>query len=130
MRMMMSEGFTRLSERIDGLDTHMTSRDGDIRSLRDEFRSFKGEDVAFDPPEHQDGFGYTHILHGLVINPLKVDNYLMREIVGFDIRVDQTRRQGTTTSTSNYALKHSSSIPQAHKERTALIPKIVTPQYG
>ncbi|MED6137695.1 hypothetical protein PIB30_067324 [Stylosanthes scabra] len=25
MRMMMSEGFTRLSERIDGLDTHMTS---------------------------------------------------------------------------------------------------------
>ncbi|MED6226321.1 hypothetical protein PIB30_102519 [Stylosanthes scabra] len=55
MRMMMSEGFTRLSERIDGLDTHMTSQDVDIRSLRDEFRSFKGEDVAIDPPEHQDG---------------------------------------------------------------------------
>ncbi|MED6138863.1 hypothetical protein PIB30_078427 [Stylosanthes scabra] len=54
MRMMISEGFTRLSERIDGLDTHMTSQDVDIRSLRDEFRSFKGEDVAFDPPEHQD----------------------------------------------------------------------------
>ncbi|MED6224557.1 hypothetical protein PIB30_085270 [Stylosanthes scabra] len=55
MRMMMSEGFTRLSERIDGLDTHMTSQDVDIRSLRDEFRSFKGEDVAFDPSECQDG---------------------------------------------------------------------------
>ncbi|MED6213519.1 hypothetical protein PIB30_094183 [Stylosanthes scabra] len=54
MRMMMSEGFTRLSERIDGLDTHMTCQDVDIRSLRDEFRSFKGEDVAIDPPEHQD----------------------------------------------------------------------------
>ncbi|MED6174448.1 hypothetical protein PIB30_069071 [Stylosanthes scabra] len=52
MRMMMSEGFMRLSKRIDGLDTHMTSQDVDIRSLRDEFRSFKGEDVAFDPPEH------------------------------------------------------------------------------
>ncbi|MED6177574.1 hypothetical protein PIB30_099414 [Stylosanthes scabra] len=55
MLMMMSEGFTRLSERIDGLDTHMTSQDVDIRRLRDEFRSFKGEDVAFDPLEHQDG---------------------------------------------------------------------------
>ncbi|MED6200953.1 hypothetical protein PIB30_090284 [Stylosanthes scabra] len=55
MQMMMSVGFTRLSERIDGLDTHMTSQDVDIRSLRDAFRSFKGEDVAIDPPEHQDG---------------------------------------------------------------------------
>ncbi|MED6163196.1 hypothetical protein PIB30_077634 [Stylosanthes scabra] len=55
IRMMMSEGFTRLSERINSLDTHMTSQDVDIRSLRDEFRSFKGEDVMFDPPEHQDG---------------------------------------------------------------------------
>ncbi|MED6188954.1 hypothetical protein PIB30_090894 [Stylosanthes scabra] len=55
MRMMMSEGFTRLSEHIDGLDTHMTSQDVDIRSLRDEFHSFKGKDVAFDPPKHQDG---------------------------------------------------------------------------
>ncbi|MED6222352.1 hypothetical protein PIB30_063527 [Stylosanthes scabra] len=55
MRMLMSEGFTRLSERIDDLDTHMTSQDVDIRSLWDEFRSFKGEDVAFDPPERQDG---------------------------------------------------------------------------
>ncbi|MED6177335.1 hypothetical protein PIB30_097228 [Stylosanthes scabra] len=55
MRMMMSEGFTRLPERIDGLDTHMTSQDVDIRSLRDEFRSFKGEDVMIDPPEQQDG---------------------------------------------------------------------------
>ncbi|MED6160219.1 hypothetical protein PIB30_049311 [Stylosanthes scabra] len=55
MQMMMSEGFTRLSERIDSLDTHMTSQDVDIRSLRDELRSFKGEDVMFNPPEHQDG---------------------------------------------------------------------------
>ncbi|MED6126328.1 hypothetical protein PIB30_077426 [Stylosanthes scabra] len=55
MRMMMSEGFTRLSENIDGLDTHMTSQDVDIRSLQDEFYSFKGEDVAIDPPEHQEG---------------------------------------------------------------------------
>ncbi|MED6189231.1 hypothetical protein PIB30_093868 [Stylosanthes scabra] len=55
MRMMISEGFTRLSEYIDGLDTHMTSQDVNIRSLWDEFRSFKGEDVTFDPPEHQDG---------------------------------------------------------------------------
>ncbi|MED6149903.1 hypothetical protein PIB30_067123 [Stylosanthes scabra] len=53
MRMMMSEGFTRLLERIDGLDTHMTSQDVDIRSLRDEFRNFKGEDVAIDLPEQQ-----------------------------------------------------------------------------
>ncbi|MED6163523.1 hypothetical protein PIB30_080751 [Stylosanthes scabra] len=52
MWMMMSDGFTRLSERIDGLDTHMTSQDVHIRSLRDEFRNFKGEDVMFDPPEH------------------------------------------------------------------------------
>ncbi|MED6176806.1 hypothetical protein PIB30_091824 [Stylosanthes scabra] len=55
MRMMMSEGFTRLSERIDGLDTRITSQDVDIRSLRDKFRRYKGEDVAFDPPEHQGG---------------------------------------------------------------------------
>ncbi|MED6150168.1 hypothetical protein PIB30_069749 [Stylosanthes scabra] len=55
MRTMMTEGFTRLSERIDSLDTHMANQDVDIRSLQDEFRSFKGEDVMFDPPEHQDG---------------------------------------------------------------------------
>ncbi|MED6212551.1 hypothetical protein PIB30_084471 [Stylosanthes scabra] len=40
MRMMMYEGFTRLSERIGGLDTHMTNQDVDIRSLWDEFRRF------------------------------------------------------------------------------------------
>ncbi|MED6176880.1 hypothetical protein PIB30_092597 [Stylosanthes scabra] len=45
----------RLSERIDSLDTHMANQDVDIRSLRDEFRSFKGEDVMFDLPRHQDG---------------------------------------------------------------------------
>ncbi|MED6225954.1 hypothetical protein PIB30_098591 [Stylosanthes scabra] len=55
MRTMMTEGFTRLSERIDSLDTHMANQDVDIRSLRDEFHSFKGEDVMFDPLEHQDG---------------------------------------------------------------------------
>ncbi|MED6214433.1 hypothetical protein PIB30_103070, partial [Stylosanthes scabra] len=54
MQMMMSEGFIRLSEHVDALNTHMTSQDVDIRSLRDEFRSFKSEDVAIDPPEHQD----------------------------------------------------------------------------
>ncbi|MED6153022.1 hypothetical protein PIB30_097550, partial [Stylosanthes scabra] len=52
---MMTEGFTRLSERIDSFDTHMDNQDVDIRSLRDEFRSFKGEDVMFDFPGHQDG---------------------------------------------------------------------------
>ncbi|MED6151071.1 hypothetical protein PIB30_078760, partial [Stylosanthes scabra] len=95
MRMMMFEGFTRLSERIDGLDIHMTSQDVDIRSLRDEFRGFKGGDVAFDPPEHQDG---APAQDWSVTNPLNVDSYLMGEIVGFDIKVDQTRRQGTTIS--------------------------------
>ncbi|MED6115906.1 hypothetical protein PIB30_095143 [Stylosanthes scabra] len=55
MQMMMSDGFARFSKRMDSLDTHMASQDVDIRSLKDEFRKFKGEDVVFDPPEHQDG---------------------------------------------------------------------------
>ncbi|MED6224264.1 hypothetical protein PIB30_082376 [Stylosanthes scabra] len=45
---MMTEGFVRLSGRIDILDIHMASQDADLRSLRDEFHSFQGEDVYMD----------------------------------------------------------------------------------
>ncbi|MED6127251.1 hypothetical protein PIB30_086289 [Stylosanthes scabra] len=51
MRSMMTEGFMRLSDRIDRLDIHMASQDADLRSLRDEFRSFQGEDVYMDVQE-------------------------------------------------------------------------------
>ncbi|MED6164282.1 hypothetical protein PIB30_088167, partial [Stylosanthes scabra] len=43
MRSVMTEGFARLSDRIDRLDTHMISQDTDLRNLRDEFHSFYGE---------------------------------------------------------------------------------------
>ncbi|MED6210104.1 hypothetical protein PIB30_060992 [Stylosanthes scabra] len=43
MRLMMTEGFARLSDRIDRLDTHMTSQDTDLRNLWDEFHSFHDE---------------------------------------------------------------------------------------
>ncbi|MED6165266.1 hypothetical protein PIB30_097958 [Stylosanthes scabra] len=50
----LSDMYTGLSDRIDGLEAHMTSQDGDIRGLRDELRSLKGEDVTVDPPEQQE----------------------------------------------------------------------------
>ncbi|MED6151291.1 hypothetical protein PIB30_081109 [Stylosanthes scabra] len=43
MRSMMTEGFARLSDRIDRLNLHMASQDADLCNLRDEFRSFHGE---------------------------------------------------------------------------------------
>ncbi|MED6188522.1 hypothetical protein PIB30_086792, partial [Stylosanthes scabra] len=43
MRSMMTEGFARLSNCIDRLDTHMIRQDTDLRNLRDEFCSFHGE---------------------------------------------------------------------------------------
>ncbi|MED6114117.1 hypothetical protein PIB30_077241 [Stylosanthes scabra] len=46
MRTLMTEGFAKLSDRIDSLDIHMASQDADLRSLRDKFRSFRGEDPA------------------------------------------------------------------------------------
>ncbi|MED6149135.1 hypothetical protein PIB30_059584 [Stylosanthes scabra] len=48
MRSMMTEGFARLSDRIDRLDTHMTSQNTDLRNLRDEFHSFHGERMYVD----------------------------------------------------------------------------------
>ncbi|MED6166132.1 hypothetical protein PIB30_105992 [Stylosanthes scabra] len=54
MRSMMTEGFARLSDRIDRLNIHMASQDADLRSLRDEFRSFQGEDVYMDVQEQPD----------------------------------------------------------------------------
>ncbi|MED6126732.1 hypothetical protein PIB30_081250 [Stylosanthes scabra] len=48
MRSMMTEGFARLSGRIDRLDTHMISQDTDLRNLWDEFRSFHGEKIYMD----------------------------------------------------------------------------------
>ncbi|MED6117606.1 hypothetical protein PIB30_111514 [Stylosanthes scabra] len=38
MRVTLSDMFTRVSDRIDGLEAHMTSQDADIRGLRDELR--------------------------------------------------------------------------------------------
>ncbi|MED6211572.1 hypothetical protein PIB30_075034 [Stylosanthes scabra] len=54
MWVVLSDMFTRLSDRIDGLEAHMTSQDADIRGLRDELRSFKDKDVAINPPKEQD----------------------------------------------------------------------------
>ncbi|MED6198942.1 hypothetical protein PIB30_071410 [Stylosanthes scabra] len=51
MRVTLSDMYTGLSDRIDGLEAHMTSQDADIRGLRDELHSLKGEDVTMDPPE-------------------------------------------------------------------------------
>ncbi|MED6124289.1 hypothetical protein PIB30_057578 [Stylosanthes scabra] len=51
MRSMMTEGFARLSDRISRLNIHMASQDANLRSLRDEFRSFQGEDVYMDVQE-------------------------------------------------------------------------------
>ncbi|MED6128253.1 hypothetical protein PIB30_095876 [Stylosanthes scabra] len=48
MRSMMTEGFARLLDRIDRLDTHMISQDTDLRNLRDKFRSFHGEKMYMD----------------------------------------------------------------------------------
>ncbi|MED6175519.1 hypothetical protein PIB30_079106 [Stylosanthes scabra] len=48
MRSMMTEGFARLSNRIDRLDTHMISQDTDLRNLQDEFRSFHSERMYVD----------------------------------------------------------------------------------
>ncbi|MED6223880.1 hypothetical protein PIB30_078443 [Stylosanthes scabra] len=48
MRSMMTEGFARLSDHIDRLDTHMISQDTDLRNLRDEFLSFHGERMYVD----------------------------------------------------------------------------------
>ncbi|MED6213531.1 hypothetical protein PIB30_094271 [Stylosanthes scabra] len=48
MRSMMTEGFARLSDRIDRLDTHITSQDTNLRNLRDEFHSFHGERMYVD----------------------------------------------------------------------------------
>ncbi|MED6185433.1 hypothetical protein PIB30_057003 [Stylosanthes scabra] len=48
MRSIMTEGFARLSDRIDRLDTHMTSQDTDLCNLRDEFHSFHGERMYVD----------------------------------------------------------------------------------
>ncbi|MED6136153.1 hypothetical protein PIB30_053386 [Stylosanthes scabra] len=48
MRSLMIEGFARLSDRINRLHIHMDSQDADLRSLRDEFHSFQGEDVYMD----------------------------------------------------------------------------------
>ncbi|MED6115972.1 hypothetical protein PIB30_095800 [Stylosanthes scabra] len=53
MRVMLFDMFSGLSDRIDGLEAHMTSQDADIRGLRNELRSFKGEDVTIDPAEQQ-----------------------------------------------------------------------------
>ncbi|MED6150067.1 hypothetical protein PIB30_068629 [Stylosanthes scabra] len=54
MRVTLSDMFMGLSDCIDGLEAHMTSQDADTRGLRDELRSFKGEDVTMDPPEQWD----------------------------------------------------------------------------
>ncbi|MED6226271.1 hypothetical protein PIB30_101936 [Stylosanthes scabra] len=54
MRSMMTEGFTRLSDRIDRLDLHMASQDTDLRNLRDEFCGFHGENMDMDVQEHPD----------------------------------------------------------------------------
>ncbi|MED6113419.1 hypothetical protein PIB30_070616 [Stylosanthes scabra] len=54
IRVTLSDMFTGLLDRIDGLEAHMTSQDADIRGLRDELRSLKGEDVTMDPPKQQD----------------------------------------------------------------------------
>ncbi|MED6140176.1 hypothetical protein PIB30_090624 [Stylosanthes scabra] len=54
MRPLMTEGFTRLSDRIDRLDLHMVSQDTDLRNLRDEFRSFHGENMYMDVQEQPD----------------------------------------------------------------------------
>ncbi|MED6208752.1 hypothetical protein PIB30_048252 [Stylosanthes scabra] len=48
LRLAMTEGFTRLSGRIDQIDTHLISQDIDIRNLRDEFHSFHGERMYVD----------------------------------------------------------------------------------
>ncbi|MED6153279.1 hypothetical protein PIB30_100358, partial [Stylosanthes scabra] len=45
MQSLMTEGFVKLSDRIDILKIHMASQDADLRSLWDEFHSFHGEDV-------------------------------------------------------------------------------------
>ncbi|MED6175464.1 hypothetical protein PIB30_078635 [Stylosanthes scabra] len=54
MRVTLSDMFTGLSDRIDGLEAHMTSQDANIRGLWDELRILKGEDVTMDPPEQQE----------------------------------------------------------------------------
>ncbi|MED6164269.1 hypothetical protein PIB30_088062 [Stylosanthes scabra] len=54
MQSMMTEGFARLSDRIDRLDTHMVSQDTDLRNLSDEFRSFHGEKMYMDVQEQPD----------------------------------------------------------------------------
>ncbi|MED6114669.1 hypothetical protein PIB30_082667, partial [Stylosanthes scabra] len=54
MRTMMTEGFAKLSDRIDSLNIHMANQGEDLRSLRDEFRSFRGEDPLVGDPEQQD----------------------------------------------------------------------------
>ncbi|MED6170915.1 hypothetical protein PIB30_035696 [Stylosanthes scabra] len=48
LRLAMTEGFTRLSDRIDRIDAHLISQDIDIRNLWDEFRSFHGERMYVD----------------------------------------------------------------------------------
>ncbi|MED6162052.1 hypothetical protein PIB30_066701 [Stylosanthes scabra] len=54
MRSMMTEGFARLSDRIDRLDLHMASQDTDLRNLRDKFHSFHGENMYMDVQEQPD----------------------------------------------------------------------------
>ncbi|MED6127323.1 hypothetical protein PIB30_087019 [Stylosanthes scabra] len=51
MRSMMTEGFARLSYRIDRLDLHMARQDADLRNLREEFCSFHGENMYIDVQE-------------------------------------------------------------------------------
>ncbi|MED6177143.1 hypothetical protein PIB30_095152 [Stylosanthes scabra] len=66
MRTLMTEGFVGkkfstgrgeriigLSDRIDSLDAHMASQDTGLRSLRNEFRIFRGKDPVMDDPEQQ-----------------------------------------------------------------------------
>ncbi|MED6200821.1 hypothetical protein PIB30_088997 [Stylosanthes scabra] len=48
VRKAMTEGFARLSDRIDQVDTHLISQDTDLRNLWDEFRSFHGERMYVD----------------------------------------------------------------------------------
>ncbi|MED6141267.1 hypothetical protein PIB30_101628 [Stylosanthes scabra] len=48
MRSMMTKGFVILSDRIDRLDTYMTSQDTDLHNLWDEFHSFHGERMYVD----------------------------------------------------------------------------------
>ncbi|MED6116302.1 hypothetical protein PIB30_099027 [Stylosanthes scabra] len=48
LRLAITEGFTRFSDRIDQIDTHLISQDTDLRNLQDEFHSFHGERMYVD----------------------------------------------------------------------------------